>query len=227
MFFSLFGINNLNYPYQSFIQILIQNPLNNPLTLVKGIIGYAQQDVSLTDFKTVNYFVNELTEFMDAYTLNYLTQGTTKTPKILYCSNLTKQQEQENKSQQKRFQIPFDTSKFTESDKYFLRMFSFERTKLTQPRFENLAHLFILFQQCYATSKFDVGKLKVELNLLLKATAIFKKQRATRIPLQLQDRVQHLLDILTHFDIVAPVDRDSILTGKTFINPVIILKKGE
>ena len=49
MFFSVMDINNLEYPYQSPIQILIQNPLNHPLTFVKGIIGYAQQDISLND----------------------------------------------------------------------------------------------------------------------------------------------------------------------------------
>ena len=56
---------------------------------------------------------------------------------------------------------------------------------------------------------------------------MFKKQRATRIPLQLQEKVQHLLDILTHFDIIASVNTESLTTGNTFINPVIILKKGE
>ena len=87
-------------------------------------------------------------------------------------------------------------------------MFNFEQTKLPQTNFEQLAQLLMQFQKCYATSKFDVGKIKLELNFLLKATAIFKKQRATRIPLQLQNRVQHLLDILTHFDIIATVNTD-------------------
>ena len=63
-------------------------------------------------------------------------------------------------------------------------------------------------------------KIKVEQNLPLKATAVFKKQRATRIPLQLQERVQHLLDILTQFGIIAPLNTDSLTTG----NPVTILK---
>ena len=48
--FSIMDTNNLEYPYQPIIQILIQNPLNHPLTLVRGIIGYTQQDVSLNDF---------------------------------------------------------------------------------------------------------------------------------------------------------------------------------
>ena len=83
--------SNLEYPYQSFIQILIQNPLHHPLTLVKRIVGYAQQDVSLNDYQTTKYRKNELREFMDAYTLNYLTQGTSETLTKLYCLNLSKQ----------------------------------------------------------------------------------------------------------------------------------------
>ena len=81
MFFSIMDINNLEYPDQSFIQILIQNPLNHPLTIVKGIIGYAEQDVSFNDYQTTKYRINELTEIMDAYTLNYFTQGTSETLK--------------------------------------------------------------------------------------------------------------------------------------------------
>ena len=97
-------------------------------------------------------------------------------------------------------------------------MFNFEHTKLTQTQFEKLAQLLTQFQKCYATSKFDVGRIKVELNLPLQLTAIFKKQRVTRIPLQLQDRVQHLLDILTNFDIIGPLSADSLTTGNGFIN---------
>ena len=118
---------------------------------------------------------------MDAYTLNYLIQGTSETLKKLYCLNLSKQQEHEYKSQQKKFTIPFDVSKFTETDKEFLTMFKFEHTKLTQTKFEKLEQLLTQFKQCCETSKFVVGKIKVELNLPLIATAIFKKQRATPI----------------------------------------------
>ena len=73
--------------------------MNRPLTLVKGIIGYAQQDISLNDYQTAKYRINELTEFMDAYTLNYLIQGTSETLIKLYCLNLSKQQEREYESQ--------------------------------------------------------------------------------------------------------------------------------
>ena len=104
---------------------------------------------------------------------------------------------------------------------------NFEDTKLTQIQFEQLAQLLLRYKHCYATSKFDVGKIKVELNLPLRATAVFKKQRATRVPLQLQKRIQHIPDILAHFDIIAPVNTDSLTTRNTFINPAIKLKKGK
>ena len=61
MFFSIIDVNNLEHPYQSFNQILIQNHLNYPLILVKGLIGYAQ-DFSLNDLQTTKYCLNELTE---------------------------------------------------------------------------------------------------------------------------------------------------------------------
>ena len=143
-------INSVEYPYQSFIQILKQNLLHHPLTLLKGIIGYAQQDVSLNDYQTTKYRINELTEFMDAATLNYLTQGTSETLKKLYCFNLSKQQELEYKSQPKKFTIPFDVSKFTEIDKEFFTMSNFEHKKLTPTQFEKLAQLLTEFQKSYA-----------------------------------------------------------------------------
>ena len=76
MLFSIMNINNLEYLYQSFIQTLIQNKFDHPLTVVKALIGYAQQDTSHTDFETTKYCINDLTVFMDPYTSNYLTRGT-------------------------------------------------------------------------------------------------------------------------------------------------------
>ena len=99
---------------------------------------------------------------MDAYTSNYLTQGTSETLKKLYCLNLSRQQEREYKTQEKKFTVQFDVWKFTESDKEFYTLINFQHTKLTQKQFEKLAQLLTRFKQCCATSKFDVGKLKVE-----------------------------------------------------------------
>ena len=43
-------------------------------------------------------------------------------------------------------------------------MFNFEYTKLTKTQVEGSVQLLTRFKQCYATSKFDVGKIKVEIS---------------------------------------------------------------
>ena len=52
MFFSVMDIDNLEYLFQFFIQILIQNPPNCHLTLGKEHIGHAQQYISSTNYQT-------------------------------------------------------------------------------------------------------------------------------------------------------------------------------
>ena len=100
MFFSIMDINNLENTYQSFIQILIQNPFDQPLTLVKRINGYAQQDVSLNDNQKKTALMSSQNSWMliPQITLNKVHR---KHSKKLYCINLNKQHEHENKSQQK------------------------------------------------------------------------------------------------------------------------------
>ena len=92
---------------------------------------------------------------------------------------------------------------------------------------EQLAQFLIHCKNCYAFSKFDVGKIKDELNIPLKSTAVSKKQRATRIILQIKELVQNIHDIQTPFVIISPVKTNSLTTGVKFINPVIIPKKDE
>ena len=61
----------------------------------------------------------------------------------------------------------------------------------------------------------------------MKKDAIFKKQRISKVPIHLRERIQKLLDILKKYDIIAPVNKEQLSTGNTFTNPVIILRKGE
>ena len=79
----------------------------------------------------------------------------------------------------------------------------------------------------YATSKFDVGKVNSLLHLPLKADAIFKKQRASKVPIHLQNHFNRLLDILEQYETISPINKEEQTKGKTFINPLDILVKGE
>ena len=61
----------------------------------------------------------------------------------------------------------------------------------------------------------------------MKKDAVFKKQRISKVPIHIRDRTQKLLDELKKYDIIAPVNKEQLSTGKTFTKPVIILRKGE
>ena len=65
------------------------------------------------------------------------------------------------------------------------------------------------------------------LYLPIKPDAIFKKQRASKIPIHLQNRVNILLDILKQYEIISPVNKKEQSKENTLIKPVMILDKGE
>ena len=68
-------------------------------------------------------------------------------------------------------------------------MFNFQQSQITQHEFEKLADLLLKYPTVYATSKFDVGKINSPLYLPLKPDAVFKKQRASKVPIHLHDKV--------------------------------------
>ena len=47
-------------------------------------------------------------------------------------------------------------------------MFDFQHSHLTQEEFEKVVKIILDYRQVYATTKFDVGKTKVKLNLPIK-----------------------------------------------------------
>ena len=75
-------------------------------------------------------------------------------------------------------------------------MFNFQHPYLTQEEFEKVVSIMLEYKQVYATTKFDVGKTKVKLNLPMKKDATFKKQRISKVPIHLRERNQKLLDVL-------------------------------
>ena len=64
-------------------------------------------------------------------------------------------------------------------------MFNFQHSQITQKEFDKLDKLLLKFPTLYATSKFAVGKISSPLHLRLKLDAVFKKQRASKVPIHL------------------------------------------
>ena len=62
-------------------------------------------------------------------------------------------------------------------------MFKFQHSQITQNEFDKLAEQLFTYSSVYATSKLDVGKVSSSLHLPLKPDAVFKKQRASKLPI--------------------------------------------
>ena len=70
-------------------------------------------------------------------------------------------------------------------------------------------------------------KNKSPLHLPLKPDAVFKKERASKVPIHLREKVNRLLDNLEQYEIISPVNKEEQPKVNTFISPVIIFAKGE
>ena len=106
------------------------------------------------------------------------------------------------------FKPLFQISKYTEEQQKILTRFNFQHSQITQKEFEQLADLLLKYPKVYAISKFDVEKVNSSLHLSLKPDAVFKKQRASKVPIHLQDKVNRLLEILEQYEIISPVNKE-------------------
>ena len=197
---------------------------NSPfkLTLHLGLLGYCKTNATIFPTKEVAYRVNNFLQLLD------ICQSTILDEELSI--NTIKSNEKRNTeyfTKTPYLKPTFQISKYTEEQQKFLTMFNFQHSQITQKKFERLADLLLKYPKVYATSKFDVGKVNSPLYLPLKSDAVFKKQRASKVPIHLQDKVNRLLDILEQYEIISPVNKEEHLKCNTFINPVIILAKGE
>ena len=123
------------------------------------------------------------------------------------------------------FKPTFQISKYTTEQQKFLKMFNFHYSQITKKEFEQLVELLLKYTKVHTTSKIDVRKVISTLHLPLKHDVISKKQRASNVPFHLQGKVNRLLDILEHYEVISPVNKGELPEGNTFINRVIILAK--
>ena len=117
--------------------------------------------------------------------------------------------------------------KLTNKQQKFFKIFNFQRSQINLQQIHQLAELLLKHPLVYATSKFDVGKLYSPLHLRLKPDRVFKKLRASEVPNHLQDKIKRLVDFLEQYEIISPVNKEEKSNGNLFVNPVIILAKGE
>ena len=222
---SFTDIKDLSIEKEHFIDIFLINKNQHKMTINVGLIGFMYQNITFKQHKEEMYQTNSIDFFSALYHLTYENEDDIN--EILNIQENETNEQVATFERTPNFKCKFNINKYTESEKELIQMFDFQHSHLTQEEFEILVTIILEYKQVYATTKFDLGKTKVKLNLPMKNDAIFKKQRISKVPIHLRKRIQKLLDVLKKYNIIAPVNKEQLSTGNTFTNPVIILRKGE
>ena len=76
----------------------------------------------------------------------------------------------------------------------------------------------------YSQHKFDIGQTKQKFHVTLKPNSELRKQRPSKCPLRLKDKLEKLLSQLQDSGIIREMGDDDEL-GSLFVNPIILLPK--
>ena len=218
-------ISSIKYSKNTNSDIISLHVYNNTpyqVTLPLGLLGYCETNATISPIHEVVYRVNNILQLLDICQSTILDEE-------LSINNIVSNEKRNTDYFTKTpyFKPTFNITNYTKEQQKFLTMFNFDHSQTTQFEFDKLAKQLFKYSTVYATSKFDVGKISSSLHLPLKPDAVFKKQRASKVPIHLHDKVNRLLDILEQYKIISPVNKEEQPKGNTFINPVIVLAKGE
>ena len=204
------------------ISLHVYNNTPYQVTLPLGLLGYCKTNATISPMHEKAYRVNNILQLLDICQSTILNEE-------LSINNIISNEKRNTDyfTETPYFKPTFNINNYTEDQQKFLTMFNFQHSQITQDEFDKLAKQLKKYSSVYATSKFDVGKISSSLHLPLKPDAVFKKQRASNVPIHLHDKVNRLLDILEQYKIISPVNKEEQPKSNTFINPVIILAKGE
>ena len=85
-------------------------------------------------------------------------------------------------------------------------------------------------QNCYAKHKNDVGKISTPFRIGIKDNCKLQTQRPSKVPIHYRDRLNKLLLELEKYNIIKQIGSTSDekhTIGTTFLNPLIIIPKGD
>ena len=78
----------------------------------------------------------------------------------------------------------------------------------------------------YSLHKFDVGKTRQKFHVTLKPNVELKRQRASKVPLHLKDKLEKLLTQLIDADIIREKGDDDEM-GSLFVNTIFLMPKND
>ena len=108
----------------------------------------------------------------------------------------------------------------------YVKQFDFQFSDITDNEMPLLIDMLIDSEDVYSLHKFDVGKTRQKFHVTLKPNVELKRQRASKVPLHLKDKLEKLLTQLKDADIIREMGDDDEM-GSLFVNPIILMPKND
>ena len=114
----------------------------------------------------------------------------------------------------------------SETIKNLIKQFDFRYTDLEDEELVTLIDMIIDSRDVYSQHKVDNGQTKQKFHVTLKPNSELRKQRPSKCPLHLKDKLEKLLGQLKDSGIIRKMGDDDEL-GSLFVNPIILLPKAD
>ena len=108
----------------------------------------------------------------------------------------------------------------------YVKEFDFQFSDITDEEMTLLIDMLIDSRDVYSQHKFDVGKTRQKFHVTLKPNVELKRQRPSKIPLHLKEKLETLLTQLKDVDIIREMGDDDEM-GSLFVNPIILMPKSD
>ena len=89
-----------------------------------------------------------------------------------------------------------------------------------------LTDMLVDARDIYSQHKFNVGKIRQNFHVTLKPNVELKRQRPSKVPLHLKEKIEKLLTQLKDADIIRKMGEDDKM-GSLFVNPIILMPKND
>ena len=194
------------------------------MILKNELIWFIYQNTTLKTFHMEICHTNSLDLFSALYHLTY--ENKNDIEGILQIQNDEVINQVAAFERKLNFKYKFNISKYCGKGREFIQMFDFQLSHLTLEQFDKVVEIILKYRNVYATTKLDVGKTKVKLALPMKKDAIFKKERVSKVPFHLRDRIQKLLDDLKKYDKISSVKKGIAFSWRYIYGPSDYFTKG-
>ena len=108
----------------------------------------------------------------------------------------------------------------------YIKEFDFQYSDITDEEMTLLIDMLLDSQDVYSRHKFDVGKTRQKFHVTLKPKAELKRQRPSKVPLHLKEKLEKLLTQLKDADIIREMGDDDEMRS-LFVNPIILMPKND